>query len=149
MDKIIIYCDGACSGNQFDENIGGWGAVLKYGNKQKEIFGGKINTTNQRMELLSCIKAFESLSLYNIPTEVYSDSQYLIKGMNEWIDNWVKKGWRTSQKKIVENKDLWEQLLSFKNEFKDIKFIHVKGHMGNELNELADQLAQRGIDELR
>lgn len=149
MDKIIIYCDGACSGNQFDENIGGWGAVLKYKNKTKEIYGGEKNTTNNVMELTAAIKALEEIKTTNIPVEVYADSSYLVNGMNEWVHNWVKKGWKTAKKKPVENKELWVRLKELVDKQNDIKFIKVKGHNGIELNEKADELANKGMDELR
>ncbi|MGG3987426.1 ribonuclease HI [Bacillus smithii] len=149
MDKIIIYCDGACSGNQFNENVGGWGAVLKYKDKRKEIYGGEKNTTNNVMELTAAIKALAVLKTTNIPVEVYADSSYLVNGMNEWVHNWVKKGWKTTKKKPVENKELWIKLKELVDKQNDIKFIKVKGHNGIELNEKADELANKGMEELR
>lgn len=149
MDKIIIYCDGACSGNQFDENIGGWGAVLKYKDKVKEICGGERNTTNNIMELTAAIKALETVQTTNIPIQVHVDSAYVCNGMNDWIHGWVKKGWRKSNKKPVENKELWIKLNELRNKQSSVEFIKVKGHDGVELNELADALANKGMDEIR
>lgn len=146
MDKIIIYCDGACSGNQHKENRGGWGAILKFRDKEKEIYGGEKNTTNQRMELTACIKALEQIKDPSIPIEVYSDSAYLVNCMlKKWYLNWEKNGWKNSQKKPVENQDLWVRLLELVRKYK-INFIKVAGHSGIELNEVADQLANKGMD---
>lgn len=149
MDKIIVYCDGACSGNQFDTNIGGWGAVLQYKDKVKEICGGERNTTNNIMELTATIKSLESIKTTNIPVQMYIDSAYVVNGMNEWIAGWIKKGWRKSNKKPVENKELWIQLNELRNKQSSVELIKVKGHNGVELNELADALANKGMDQLR
>ncbi|AJA41453.1 Rnase H [Geobacillus virus E3] len=149
MDKIIIYCDGACSGNQFEENVGGWGVILKYKDKQKELYGGARNTTNNIMELTAAIKALESIKTTDIPIEIYMDSAYVVNGMNEWIYGWIKKGWKKSNKKPVENKELWMKLNELRNKQSSVKFIKVQGHSGIELNELADMLANKGMDELR
>ncbi|MDT0160400.1 ribonuclease HI [Bacillus sp. AG4(2022)] len=149
MDKIIVYCDGACSGNQFDINIGGWGAVLQYKDKVKEICGGERNTTNNIMELTAAIKSLESIKTTNIPVEMYIDSAYVVNGMNDWIAGWIKKGWRKSNKKPVENKELWIQLNELRKRQSSVVFIKVKGHNGVELNELADALANKGMDQLR
>lgn len=149
MDKIIIYCDGACSGNQFAENVGGWGAVLNYKDHHKEVYGGEKNTTNNIMELTAVIKALETVKTNNIPVEVYADSAYVVNGMNEWICGWIKKNWKKSNKKPVENKELWMKLNELSNKQLDIKFMKVKGHDGVELNELADTLANKGMDEIR
>lgn len=149
MDKIIIYCDGGCRGNQNTENVGGWGAVLKYKDKVKEIHGGQLNTTNNIMELTAAIKSLESLKSNNIPVEVYIDSAYVVNGMNEWIKGWIAKGWRKSNKKPVENKELWIKLKEVSDKQPNIKFLKVTGHSGVELNELADQLANKAMDELQ
>jgi ribonuclease HI len=144
-EKIIIYCDGACSGNQFKNNVGGWGAVLVFKNKKKEIFGGEKNTTNQRMELTACIKALEQLKSKHYSIEIYSDSAYLINCINHaWYKKWEKNGWKNSKKNPVENKDLWETLLQLINDYNP-KFIKVDGHSGIALNERVDKLAQLGI----
>ncbi|MDD4779073.1 MAG: ribonuclease HI [Tissierellia bacterium] len=148
MNKIYIFCDGGCRGNQFEHNIGGWGAVITYGDKTKEIYGNTKDTTNNIMELTSCIKALKTLKRYDIPIEVTMDSQYVIKGMNEWIQGWIKKGWRNSQKKPVENKELWQELLELKNRFTDIKFIQCQGHADNKGNNRADELANIAMGEI-
>jgi ribonuclease HI len=144
-NKIIIYCDGACSGNQFENNVEGWGAILIFKNKKKEIFGGEKNTTNQRMELTACIKALEQLKSKHYSIEIYSDSAYLINCINHaWYKKWEKNGWKNSKKEPVENRDLWETLLELINDYNP-KFIKVEGHSGIALNEMVDKLAQLGI----
>ena len=148
MDKIYAFADGGCRGNQFDTNIGGWGVVLKYRNHLNEFYGNTKNTTNNIMELTSCIEALKAINDKEIPTEVTMDSQYVVKGINEWIHGWIKKGWRNSQKKPVENKALWQELYSLKNEFKDITFIQCKGHSDNEGNNRADELANIAMGEI-
>jgi ribonuclease HI len=145
---IIIYSDGACSGNQFSNNKGGWGAVLKYGDSVKEIYGGEHNTTNQRMEIIACIKALEQMKTSSLPIVIYSDSAYLVNCMNQqWYKKWETNGWKNMKKKPVENRDLWEQLITLIKKYR-IRFQKVEGHTGVELNERADQLARQGIDEL-
>jgi ribonuclease HI len=148
-DKIIIYCDGACSGNQFQKNAGGWGAILKYNDRVKEIYGGEINTSNQRMELTACIKALEQLKPGKYEVTVYTDSAYLFNCMQKkWYLNWQKNGWRNASKRPVENRDLWERLLILTTACK-IDFRKVAGHSGDELNERADALAKKGIEEAK
>src|SRR6266849_3670390 len=117
--KIIIYTDGACSGNQFSNNKGGWGAVLKYDDTTKEIYGGEHNTTNQRMELTACIKALEQMKTNKIPIEIYSDSAYLINCIQqEWYKKWEKNGWKNADRKPVENRDLWKKLLALMTKYR-------------------------------
>ncbi len=150
MNKIIIYTDGACSGNQNSENVGGYGAVLIYKDNRKEIFGGEINTTNNRMEIKSCIEALKMLKRKDIPVDVHTDSAYLCNCINQkWYEKWRKNGWKNSKKEPVENKDLWVELLDLIESINNIQFIKVKGHSGVELNELADALANKGMDEIR
>lgn len=148
-EKVIIYCDGACSGNQNKINTGGWGAVLKFNGKEKEIHGGTANTTNQRMELTACIKALEHLKNQKYPVEIYTDSAYLSNGINEkWYVRWRKNGWQNAKKQPVENRDLWEKLLELLDNF-NVNIFKVAGHSDNVLNDRADALARKGIDELR
>ncbi|WP_352418436.1 ribonuclease HI [Proteiniborus sp.] len=148
-NKIIIFTDGACSGNQHDENIGGYGAVLIYKDNKKEIFGGEVNTTNNRMELKACIEALKVLKRKDIPIEIHTDSAYLCNCFNQkWYEKWQRNGWINSKKESVENKDLWVELINLVDSFNSIKFIKVKGHSGIELNELADSLANRGMTEI-
>lgn len=148
MDKIIIYADGGCRGNQFNENIGGYGIVIKYKDKIKEIKGNTKNTTNNIMELTSCIEALKAIKDKTIPIEIIMDSQYVITGINEWIFGWIKKGWKNSKKQTVENKELWKELYNLKQEFTDIKFLKCKGHSDNEGNNRADELANDAMDEI-
>ncbi|WP_368857068.1 ribonuclease HI [Neobacillus paridis] len=143
-----MYCDGGCRGNQNTENIGGWGVVFKYKDKVKEMYGGEKNTTNNIMELTAAIKALEAIKTTNIPIQMYIDSAYVINGMNEWIHGWIKNNWKKSNKKPVENKELWIKLNDLRNKQSSVEFIKVKGHDGVELNELADTLANKGMDEL-
>jgi ribonuclease HI len=145
IDKILIHCDGACSGNQYRCNAGGWGAVLQQGSRTKEIYGGEKNTTNQRMELTACIMALEQLKSNKYAVEVYTDSAYLANCMQKkWYATWQKNGWHNAARKPVENRDLWERLLALTSLYK-VKFIKVAGHSGNKLNERADELARQGI----
>lgn len=142
-NQVEIYTDGACRGNP---GPGGWGAILMYGEKRKEIFGGEHQTTNNRMELTAAIEALSSLNRACDLT-LYTDSQYVRKGITEWIDGWKAKGWKTAAKKPVKNADLWKRL-DAEVARHSIHWVWVKGHAGNAGNELADQLANRGIDEL-
>ena len=143
MNKIEIYTDGACRGNP---GPGGWGAVLMYGEKTKEIYGGENNTTNNRMELMAAIRALEALNR-GCELTLYTDSQYVRKGITEWIMNWKKRGWKTAAKKPVKNADLW-QLLDEQVNKHNVNWVWVKGHAGNEGNELADDLANKGVDQV-
>lgn len=147
-EKIVIYCDGACSGNQERNNRGGWGAVLKYKDRVKTIYGGEKNTTNNRMELTACIKALEQVRWEKARIDVYTDSAYLVNCIQQgWYKRWQENGWKTAKKKPVENRDLWERLLALLDKH-EVTFHKVEGHAGVELNELADELANRGINEL-
>lgn len=144
--KITIYCDGACSGNQFSDNYGGWGAVLKYKNHTKEIYGSEKNTSNQKMEINACIKALETITKGGFEIDIYSDSAYLVNCINKrWFESWQKNGWKNAKKKPVENQDLWKRLLDLLKKF-EVTFYKVEGHSGDKLNERADKLAQQGID---
>ena len=141
MNKVEIYTDGACRGNP---GPGGWGAVLMYGDMTKEIFGGEKNTTNNRMELMAAIESLAALTR-ECELTLYTDSQYVRKGITEWITNWKKRGWKTAAKKPVKNADLW-QLLDAQVARHNVNWVWVKGHAGNEGNELADDLANKGVD---
>ena len=142
-ELIQIYTDGACRGNP---GPGGWGALLKFGRKEKQLYGGESLTTNNRMELRAVIEALSALKR-PCNVSVTSDSTYVLKGINEWLPNWKKRGWLTSGKKPVKNDDLWKSLDSLKSIHK-IEWHWVKGHSGHFENELVDQLANKGIDEL-
>lgn len=144
MTQIIeIYTDGACRGNP---GPGGWGALLIRGKHRKTLHGGDPETTNNRMELTAAIEALNVLSK---PRKVilYTDSKYVMDGINEWMPNWIKRGWKTAAKKPVKNKDLW-QALDEATQRHEIDWRWVKGHDGNPGNEKADELANQGIDEL-
>jgi ribonuclease HI len=126
---VNIYADGACSGNQHDENIGGWGATLEYGPHTKDIFGGEMNTTNNRMELTALISAFEALTSDGLRVDIYSDSSYVINCMKKkWYVKWQQNGWRTSSKSPVENRDLWERLIGLTGRH-DCDYYLIKGHL--------------------
>jgi len=180
MTFLNIYTDGACSGNQSDENFGGFGAILEFGEHRKEIFGGEQNTTNNRMEMTALLRAFEAIKKEKQAIKIFSDSAYLINCFKEkWYENWKQNGWKTAAKKPVENQDLWEALLPYLEKHQ-IQFYRVKGHInlnskslnidalyndfkeanGNsfsvddfkyivEMNNLADALANKGIDDIR
>ena len=142
-DKIEIYTDGACRGNP---GPGGWGAVLIAGNRRRMLHGGEDNTTNNRMELTAAIEALNALR-GSRDVRLYTDSKYVMDGINEWMPNWKKRGWKTANKKPVKNKDLW-QALDEAAARHSIDWRWVRGHTGNPGNEAADALANRGIDEL-
>ncbi len=143
MSIVTIYTDGACRGNP---GPGGWGALLIFYETEKEIFGGVAETTNNRMELCACIEALDQLSR-RCRVRVFTDSTYVKNGIQSWLSNWKRNNWKTAAKKPVKNRDLWEKLdqLSAKH---DIEWRWVKGHAGDPGNERADQLANRGIDEI-
>ena len=142
-NNVIIFTDGGCRGNP---GPGGWGALLQAGDRKKEIFGGEFDTTNNRMELMAVIRALEMLKR-PASVQIHTDSQYVQKGISQWIHQWKRNGWRTSSKKPVKNADLWQILDNLTDQHR-IQWIWVKGHAGHTGNECADQLANRGIDEL-
>lgn len=142
-DMVEAFTDGACRGNP---GPGGWGVLLRFNGKEKRLCGGEAETTNNRMELMAVIQALESLSR-ECTVKVTSDSQYVLKGINEWMENWKKRGWKTAAKKPVKNVDLWQRLDKAR-ESHDIEWAWVKGHSGHTENEIADELANQGIDEL-
>lgn len=147
-EVVTIYCDGACSGNQFKGNRGGWAAVLLYKGAVKEIRGGARNTTNQRMELTGCIEALECLRGERLEVVVFSDSAYLVNGMQQkWYERWEKNGWLNYSRKPVENRDLWERILTLVRKHQ-VVFRKVAGHSGVAQNERADELARLAISEL-
>lgn len=143
MDKVAIFTDGACRGNP---GPGGWGALLRHGGHEKELYGAERETTNNRMELMAAIVALESLKR---PCEVVltTDSEYLRKGITEWLTNWKRRGWKTADKKPVKNQDLWQRLEAATHKHK-IHWRWVKGHSGHDENERVDGLANRAIDEM-
>ena len=144
MKQITLYSDGSSLGNP---GFGGWGAILSYKNKDKELSGSQLNTTNNQMELLAPIKGLEALK-EPCEVEIISDSSYVVKGINEWLNGWVKKGWINSAKKPVKNDDLWKQHLEVSKQHK-IKATWVKGHAGHIQNERCDILAKNQAQRLK
>lgn len=141
--RFNIYTDGACRGNP---GPGGWGVVMRFGDNEKELWGGEHNTTNNRMELTAAIEGLKALKRGSLVT-LTTDSKYVRNGITQWITNWKIKGWRTANKQQVKNQDLWQQLDEL-SQYHDITWHWVKGHSGHRENDLADVLANRGIDEL-
>lgn len=144
MKDVIIYTDGACKGNP---GIGGWGAWLTFGEHEKRLCGGEKDTTNNRMELMGAIEGLRALK-EKCRITLYTDSSYVQKGITEWMAGWKRKGWVTASKQPVKNKDLW-QALDEECQKHDVTWKWVKGHAGIEGNEIADDLANQGIEELR
>ncbi len=146
MGKILIYTDGACSGNP---GPGGWGAILMYNENKKEFSGGMKNTTNNIMELTAVIEGLKKLKEpCNHEVEIYSDSAYVVNAFNNgWIYNWIKKGWVNSSKEPVKNKELWQELYSLVKKY-NAKFIKVKGHSDNIYNNRCDELARSEIKKM-
>jgi ribonuclease HI len=144
MDKIVeIYTDGACRGNP---GPGGWGALLRFAENEKELLGAEADTTNNRMELTAAIKSLEALSK-PCKVRLTTDSVYVKNGITQWIENWKRKNWQTSNRKPVKNVDLWKQLDEASSRH-EIEWCWVKGHSGHLENERADQLANTGIDNM-
>lgn len=144
MNEVVeIYTDGACKGNP---GAGGWGALLRFGGKTRELYGGEEHTTNNRMEMTAVIRALESLQPGS-HVRLHTDSQYVQQGISEWIHAWKKRGWRTADKKPVKNEDLWRRLDELAHEH-EIEWLWVRGHDGNPGNERADELANLGVAEV-
>jgi ribonuclease HI len=138
---VEIFTDGACSGNP---GPGGWGALLRYGSKERELFGGEKDTTNNRMELTAVIRALDTLTR-PVSVRVHTDSTYVQQGLTKWIHGWKKNGWKTKAREPVKNADLW-QLLEAAAARHEVQWQWVKGHAGHEGNERADALANKGVD---
>jgi ribonuclease HI len=143
-DVVDIFTDGACSGNP---GPGGWGAILRSGAHEKEMYGGEAQTTNNRMELLAVIRALETLKR-PVRARVHTDSQYVQKGISEWIHGWKARGWKTAGRQPVKNADLWRELDAVQAGH-EIEWVWVKGHAGHVENERADALARKGVDDVR
>ena len=143
MKDVIIYTDGACRGNP---GPGGWGALIKFDNAQKEIFGGQNNSTNNQMELSAAIEGLQALK-EPCNVKLFTDSKYVMDGITQWIENWKKNNWKTSAKKEVKNKALWQQL-DHLMAYHQVQWHWVKGHSGDPGNETADLLANKGIDSI-
>ena len=144
VTKLVeVFTDGACRGNP---GPGGWGALLRYEGTEKELYGGEANTTNNRMELMAAIMALESLNR-ECQVRLTTDSEYVKNGITQWLPKWKARGWRTASKTPVKNADLWQRLETAAAQHK-VQWHWVRGHSGHAENERADQLANRGIDEL-
>ncbi|MDQ7990057.1 MAG: ribonuclease HI [Candidatus Dactylopiibacterium sp.] len=144
MEQIEIFTDGACSGNP---GPGGWGAILRAGSAEKELWGGDPATTNNRMEMLAVIRALEALKR-PVHARIHTDSQYVQKGMTEWIHGWKRRGWKTAGKEPVKNEDLWRRLDLLAGAH-EIEWVWVRGHAGHVENERCDVLARQGTDAAR
>lgn len=144
MTEVSIWTDGACRGNP---GPGGWGAILRFGDAEKEIYGSEARTTNNRMELLAAISALEALNR-RCHVVLTSDSEYLRRGITEWIVNWKRRGWMTANRTPVLNRDLWERLDTAAGRH-DVDWRWIRGHSGHPENERADALANRAIDEMQ
>lgn len=142
--RVAVYTDGACSGNP---GPGGWGAILAWGEHERELWGGEPHTTNNRMELTAAIRALEALKR-PVTVDLFTDSEYLRNGITQWLPRWKANGWRTAAKQPVKNADLWHEL-SRLSEIHSIDWHWVKGHAGHPQNERADALARRGIEEAK
>jgi ribonuclease HI len=144
LEAVEIFTDGACSGNP---GPGGWGAILRAGTQEKELWGGEPATTNNRMELTAVIRALEALKR-PVTIRLHTDSQYVQKGISEWIHGWKKRGWKTADKQPVKNEDLWKAL-DTEAARHQIEWLWVRGHAGHPENERADALARKGVDAVR
>lgn len=142
--EVEMFTDGACRGNP---GPGGWGVLMRFKGNEKELHGGEQDTTNNRMELMAAIIGLESLTR-NCRVKLYTDSKYVMQGITEWIHNWKTRGWTTASKKPVKNADLWQRLDRAREQHQ-VEWEWVRGHTGHEGNERADQLANKGIDELQ
>ena len=144
MEKIVIYTDGGCRGNTGN---GGWVVWLRYKDHDKKLKGAELNTTNNKMELTASIRALQALKSNDITVDLYTDSKYVIQGINEWIDAWKAKDWKTANKKTVKNIDLWKQLDTLNRKF-SVNWYWVKGHSDDPGNDIADLLANEAMDEI-
>ena len=143
MKQVIMYTDGACRGNP---GPGGWGALITFEGSSKEMFGGKLDSTNNQMELSAAIEGLAALKEAGT-VDLFTDSKYVMDGITQWIHKWKKNSWRTAAKKDVKNKELWQKLDELIN-FHQVQWHCVKGHSGDAINEIADQLANKGIDSI-
>lgn len=143
-DVVRLYTDGACKGNP---GVGGWGALLRFGDREKELWGGEVHTTNNRMELTAVIRGLDALKRPCV-VEIWLDSEYVKNGITEWMPNWKRRGWKTADRKPVKNAELWRALDEATRRH-CVSWHWVRGHTGHEGNERADALANRGVDEVR
>jgi ribonuclease HI len=145
-DKLEIWCDGACRGNQNKENLGSWAVILKYGDKEKTFGEVFENTTNNIMELSAAIGALNAVKNKSLPTEITTDSEYVVKGVTEWSEKWKANGWQNAKRKPIENKPLWIWLLDLVSKFDNITFINCSGHSDNAYNNRVDHMCNDLMD---
>ena len=147
-EGITLYTDGACRGNQKEGGgLGGWGVLMVWKDKERELWGGELQTTNNRMELMAVIRGLQALKRTDLPVRIVTDSAYVANCFRErWFERWQKNGWRNARREPVENQDLWQSLLMELGRLDSYSFIKVKGHAGHPGNERADALANRGAD---
>lgn len=143
IDNVVIFCDGACKGNP---GVGGWGALLQSRGRERELCGGERETTNNRMELMAAISALEALTR-PCTVRLYTDSKYVQQGISSWLPDWKRRDWKTAAKKPVKNEDLWRRLDAIASKHQ-VEWLWIKGHAGHDGNERADQLANRGAEEI-
>ncbi len=149
-EEVKIYADGSCLANHSKNNFGGWAALLLWKDKSKEILGAEADTTNNRMELTSCLKALQTLKRRDLKVRVYMDSSYIINAIKKgWLKKWQKNSWKKSDGKSVENKDLWLELLQTIEQFEDIQFDKVPAHRDDQLNNYVDKLARKAAREMQ
>lgn len=146
--KVDIFTDGGSRQNGSPEAISGYGVILIYGEHIKEYYEGFLQKTNNQMEIMGVIKGLSMLKREDVEVEVFTDSAYVVGAMTTWYKDWIKKGWKNSKKKPVENRELWEELIELKDRFKNVTFTKVKGHSGHVWNERADELANKAMDEI-
>ena len=146
MNRIHIYCDGGCRGNQTDNNVGAWGVYIQHKERVIELGGYETDTTNNQMELRAPIEALKVIKKKDMPVVLYFDSAYVLNGITSWIEGWKRNGWKNSSKKPVKNKELWVELDNLKNEFSNIQFVKVKGHSDNFGNIQADRICNEYMD---
>lgn len=148
VQRITVYTDGGSRGNGKKDALGGWGVLLQYKSRKKELCGSVLGATNNEMELLAVIKAFEEIQTNSIPVDIHTDSAYVSNGINKgWVDNWIRNGWVNSSKKPVANKELWQRLYRLIQKQDEVKIIKVKGHSDNEGNNMADMLVNKAMDD--
>jgi ribonuclease HI len=145
-NKIEIWCDGACRGNQNKENIGSWAVILKFGDKEKTFGEVFENTTNNIMELSGAIAALNAVKNKSLPTEITTDSEYVVKGVTEWSKKWIENGWQNAKHKPIENQGLWRFLLDLVSKFDDLTFINCAGHSDNAYNNRVDHMCNDLMD---
>lgn len=149
MNRIHIYCDGGCRGNQTDNNVGAWGVYIQHKERVIELGGYETDTTNNQMELRAPIEALKVIKKKDVPITMYFDSAYVLNGITSWVQGWKRNGWLNSSKKPVKNKELWVELDNLINQFSNIKLVKVKGHSDNFGNIQADRICNEYMDKFQ